>query len=149
MRAYYTDDGTGLTSDALHAQGIHHEVLPLDPKSHQGRLDEIKAKNGYVEQDIIELSRDTPNLEDICKKFDHEHLHTEDEVRFVLAGEGVFDIRSRADRWMRVVVESGDLIVVPKDRYHRFELTERKAIRCVRLFQDKSGWVPQYREARA
>jgi 1,2-dihydroxy-3-keto-5-methylthiopentene dioxygenase len=67
-------------------------------------------------------------------------------VRFVLEGEGIFDIRSRDDRWMRVVVERGDLIVVPKDRHHRFMLTEHKTIRCVRLFQDKSGWTPHYRQ---
>jgi 1,2-dihydroxy-3-keto-5-methylthiopentene dioxygenase len=44
-----------------------------------------------------------------------------------------------------VQVEKGDLIVVPKDRNHRFMLTERKAIRCVRLFKDAAGWVPHYR----
>jgi 1,2-dihydroxy-3-keto-5-methylthiopentene dioxygenase len=64
----------------------------------------------------------------------------------VLEGEGVFDIRSRDDRWMRVTVEEGDLIIVPKNRHHRFFLTDRKTIRCVRLFQDQSGWVPQYRD---
>jgi 1,2-dihydroxy-3-keto-5-methylthiopentene dioxygenase len=50
---------------------------------------------------------------------------------------------------MRVVVEAGDLIVVPAGRNHRFLLTDRKHIRCVRLFKDTSGWVPNYRHARA
>ena len=67
----------------------------------------------------------------------------------MLEGEGIFDIRSRDDRWMRVKVEEGDLIVVPAKRYHRFELTETKTIRCVRLFQDQSGWVPVYRQEAA
>ena len=39
----------------------------------------------------------------------------------------------------------GDLLVVPKDKQHRFMLTETKTIKCVRLFQDKAGWVPVYR----
>ena len=60
-------------------------------------------------------------------------------MRFVLEGEGIFDIRSRDDRWMRVVVEQGDLIVVPKDRHHRFMLTETKTIRCVRLFRTRAA----------
>ena len=68
-----------------------------------------------------------------------------DEVRFVLAGEGIFDIRAADGRWMRVAVEAGDLIVVPADLYHRFFLTERQQIRCVRLFKDAAGWVPEYR----
>jgi 1,2-dihydroxy-3-keto-5-methylthiopentene dioxygenase len=46
---------------------------------------------------------------------------------------------------MRVTVEPGDLLVVPKDRHHRFFLTDSKQIRCVRLFQDSAGWVPHYR----
>jgi 1,2-dihydroxy-3-keto-5-methylthiopentene dioxygenase len=46
---------------------------------------------------------------------------------------------------MRVVVEPGDLIVVPARRHHRFMLTEKKSIRCVRLFKDQSGWTPHYR----
>ena len=96
----------------------------------------MKADNGYVEQDVIQLNPDTPNLEGICAQFKDEHLHTDDEVRFVLSGEGIFDIRSGDDRWMRVTVSAGDLIVVPKDRYHRFFLTDQKHIRCVRLFQD-------------
>jgi 1,2-dihydroxy-3-keto-5-methylthiopentene dioxygenase len=36
---------------------------------------------------------------------------------------------------------------VPKDRNHLFLLTEKKHIRCVRLFQDAAGWVPNYRHA--
>ena len=47
---------------------------------------------------------------------------------------------------MRVLVEAGDLIIVPAKRHHRFELTADKTIRCVRLFQDAAGWVPHYRD---
>lgn len=129
----------------LEAEGIHWETLPLEPGDYQPALDALKAAQGYIEQDVVELRPETPDLDAICAKFDDEHLHDDDEVRFVLQGEGVFDIRSRDDRWMRVVVRPGDLIVVPKDRYHRFELTESKTIRCVRLFRDRSGWVPHYR----
>ena len=98
-----------------------------------------------MQQDIVELSPSTPNLDAICVKFEGEHLHDDDEVRFVLEVEGIFDIRSRDNRYMRVFVERGDLIIVPKERHHRFLLTETKSIRCVRLFRDASGWVPHYR----
>lgn len=78
---------------------------------------------GYVEQDIVELQPTTPDLEAIGRKFAGEHLHTDDEVRYVLEGEGIFDIRSADDRWLRVVVEQGDLLVVPANLHHRFMLT--------------------------
>jgi 1,2-dihydroxy-3-keto-5-methylthiopentene dioxygenase len=145
MHARWLDDEAPIDEPTLRAEGVSYERLDVDPDLHRRPLDALKARAGYVEEDEVALRPDTPDLEAICAKFVDEHLHTEDEVRFVLEGEGVFDIRSRDDRWMRVTVEPGDLIVVPKDRHHRFFLTERRTIRCVRLFQDKSGWVPHYR----
>lgn len=147
MKATWIDDGTAIPRETLASEGILYEKLATEPAGYQPPMDVLKTERGYIEQDVVELRPTTPNLEVICAKFDGEHLHDEDEVRFVLEGEGVFDIRSSDDRWMRVFVEQGDLIVVPAKRWHRFELTEVQTIRCVRLFQDTSGWVPHYREA--
>ena len=149
MKAHWLDgDGTtAITAQQLNAQGVYYAALDTDPARYQPPVDELKAARGYVAQDVIALEPTTPNLDAICAKFVDEHYHDDDEVRFVLEGEGIFDIRSRDDRWMRVFVEQGDLIVVPKDRHHRFLLTEKKTIRCVRLFRDQSGWVPHYRAA--
>ena len=134
-----------LDVDHLRENGVTYERLEIAGEAYQPSLDALKAERGYIEQDVIALSPQTENLDALCAKFADEHLHTDDEVRFVLEGDGIFDIRDDADRWMRVTVESGDLIVVPKDRYHRFFLTDRQTIRCVRLFQDSAGWVPHYR----
>jgi 1,2-dihydroxy-3-keto-5-methylthiopentene dioxygenase len=145
MKAHWLERDGAIGIDELARNDVHYERLSTDAASYTPPLDALKRDRGYVEQDIVELAPSTPNLDAICAKFVDEHYHTEDEVRFVLEGEGIFDIRSRSDQWMRVVVEPGDLIVVPKDRHHRFMLTEQKTIRCVRLFQDRSGWTPHYR----
>lgn len=146
MQANWIESGAEITSRELDAEGVHHARFATDAASYQGPLDALKRDRGYVEQDVVALAPDTPNLDAICAKFVDEHRHDEDEVRFVLSGEGIFDIRSRDDRWMRVRVGSGDLIVVPKDRFHRFMLTAARNIRCVRLFKDAAGWVPRYRD---
>ncbi len=148
MHAFWLDDKqqTEIAAEQINDQGILYMQLPTSEAEYQESLDKVKAERGYIEQDVIALTPDTPNLETICAKFSPEHLHDDDEVRFVLDGEGIFDIRSTNDKWMRVTVTAGDLIVVPKDRHHRFFLTDSKAIRCVRLFKDTSGWVPRYRE---
>lgn len=145
MKATWLETGETLDAARLTAEGIHYEALPLD--GFDAPLRDLMDRNGYLTQDEVALRPDTPNLDAICAKFVDEHLHTDDEVRFVLEGEGVFDIRSTDDRWMHVTVEPGDLIVVPAGRNHRFYLTDAKTIRCKRLFKDEAGWVPVYRDA--
>ena len=142
--------GETIAAETLRQHGVLHEqVDATDDAVYQQPLDVLKAERGYPEQDIVELSPQTPGLDGICAKFVDEHYHDDDEVRFVLSGDGIFDIRSDDDRWMRVYVATGDLIVVPAKRHHRFLLTDRRAIRCVRLFRDASGWVPHYRDQAA
>ena len=145
MKATWKDTGRELTAKELLHEGIHYERIPTE--DYQGSLDRIKMAWGYSAQDIVELNPRTPNLDAICAKFDKEHLHTDDEVRFVLQGEGYFDVRSKGDRWMHIFVEAGDFILVPADRNHLFYLSPLKAIRCVRLFKDNPSWTPIYREA--
>lgn len=137
--------GEAIAPEMLAANGVHYERLETDPETFQGPIDDLKSARGYVEQDEVALRPDTPGLDDICAKFAPEHYHDEDEVRFVLDGAGIFDIRSEDDQWMRVEVATGDLIVVPARRHHRFFLTDARNIRCVRLFKDPAGWVAHYR----
>lgn len=146
MKAHYLDDETPISTETLRAEGVLYDALPTDEPAYRAPIDALRTERGYVAEDVVALSPDTPNLDAICAKFLDEHSHTEDEVRFVLEGAGIFDIRSRDDRYMRVTVEAGDLIVVPEGRHHRFMLTEARHIRCVRLFKDPSGWVAHYRE---
>ncbi len=145
MKACWLEGQASIGADELNGYGVYYARMSTDPAAYQSPIDELKQSRGYIEQDVVALEPSTPNLDAICAKFMDEHYHDDDEVRFVLEGEGIFDIRSPDDRFMRVVVEPGDLIVVPKQRHHRFMLTESKAIRCVRLFRDTSGWVPHYR----
>lgn len=147
MRAHWIDSNESISGEALAAEGVLNRVMQTAPSDYQGPLDALKKAHGYVHQDVIALTPDTPDLDVVCAKFVDEHHHTEDEVRFVLEGTGVFDIRSRDDRWMRVEVTAGDLIVVPRARHHRFFLGDDRTIRCVRLFQDPTGWVAHYRES--
>jgi len=132
--------------DDLARRGVLWWSVPADEGARTAMIDAIKREHGYVDEDFVELEPDTPNLETICAKFDREHCHTEDEVRVVVDGEGIFDVRDDADRWVRIEVTSGDMIVIPARTHHRFYLTDRKHIRCMRLFANHDGWSPLYRE---
>jgi 1,2-dihydroxy-3-keto-5-methylthiopentene dioxygenase len=80
-------------------------------------------------------------------KFNKEHTHAEDEVRFTVAGRGVFHIHPQVGPVFAVEVSAGDLINVPHGMQHWFNLCQERAIRCIRLFEDPSGWTPEYIEA--
>ena len=148
MRAYrFEQPDSAVTSDELARRGILSWAVPEGEAERSALIASVCAQHGYVDQDFIELKPDTPNLDAICAKFDREHYHTEDEVRFVVEGEGIFDVRDSTDEWVRIEVMPGDMIVIPARTYHRFYLTERKHIRCMRLFANHDGWSPLYREA--
>ena len=108
-------------------------------------IDRLKQKHGFVTADVINVNPDTPGLDEMLAKFDKEHLHTEDEVRFTVEGSGVFHINpDNGDPVFSITVESGDLISVPNGTHHWFNLCGDKTIRCIRLFEDMSGWTPHY-----
>jgi 1,2-dihydroxy-3-keto-5-methylthiopentene dioxygenase len=77
-------------------------------------------------------------------KFSKEHTHTEDEVRFILQGRGVFHINPGDRPVFGIEVWAGDLISVPLGTRHWFDLCGDRRIRAIRLFQDTSGWTPHY-----
>ena len=145
MQATWVDNGEGISESALRTEGVLYAKLPLG--DYRSAIDDLKSTRGYVQEDEVHMHEAMPNFEALCAKFSPEHLHDDDEVRFVLDGEGIFEIRSAADRMMKVLVTAGDLIVVPAGRNHRFVLTASKTIRAMRLFKDPSGWVPRYRAA--
>jgi 1,2-dihydroxy-3-keto-5-methylthiopentene dioxygenase len=112
--------------------------------AHQQKIDELKAAGGYVTADVIDVHAGTPNLEAMLNKFNTEHWHDEDEVRFIVEGRGLFHVRPAEGPVFAIEVEAGDLIRVPKGTHHWFDLCVDRRIRAIRLFQDPAGWTPHY-----
>jgi 1,2-dihydroxy-3-keto-5-methylthiopentene dioxygenase len=107
-------------------------------------IDRLMQERAYVSVDLVALKKETPNLDAITAKFDKEHHHIDDEVRFTVEGEGVFEINYTDTERLKFTAEPGDLIVIPAMRRHLFYLTDKKNIRCIRLFQTKEGWDAIY-----
>lgn len=143
--------------DLLGSFGVPYECWGLRAAS--GSLDEqvlgiyhpevekLKTERGYLSVDLVALHPETPNLDGILQKFDKEHHHSDDEVRFTVEGEGVFEIEAEAGDFLKFTAEPGDLIVIPANRRHLFYLTEMRRIRCIRLFQTSAGWEAIYEKA--
>jgi 1,2-dihydroxy-3-keto-5-methylthiopentene dioxygenase len=115
---------------------ILHEYAP--------EIQKVKEAGGFVTADVINVHPQTPNLDAMLEKFNKEHTHSEDEVRFTVEGKGVFHLHPEGGPVFSVTVESGDMINVPCGMKHWFNLCDDRRIRCIRFFEDVSGWTPHY-----
>ncbi len=150
------DDACAIRS-ALAVTGIDYERWSLDrvpPDSsadavlaaYAPEIDDMKRRGGYVTADVIDVNPSTPNLEAMLARFDKEHTHDEDEVRFILSGRGVFFLELNG-RIASVEVGPGDMLRVPRGTKHWFTLCEDRSIRAIRWFQDTAGWTPHYTDS--
>ncbi|PIC80819.1 acireductone dioxygenase [Sporosarcina sp. P18a] len=110
----------------------------------KSNIDAISERRGYKAADVISLSKDTPNIEEMLKNFEREHHHTDDEVRFIVSGHGVFVIQGRDQRFFEVHLDPGDLISVPENIRHYFTLAEDRQVVALRIFVTPEGWVAVY-----
>jgi 1,2-dihydroxy-3-keto-5-methylthiopentene dioxygenase len=131
------------TSRAVAVDAPAKEVL----EAYADEIMKLKAVGGYVTADVIDVNPNTPGLEAMLAKFNREHWHDEDEVRFIIRGRGLFHIHPSEGPVLAIEVEAGDLIRVPRGTLHWFNLCESREIRAIRLFQDPAGWAPNYSES--
>ncbi|WP_417897144.1 cupin domain-containing protein [Bacillus haimaensis] len=111
---------------------------------YQSEIADISARRGYRAQDVISLSDTTPNLEQLLQNFNKEHHHTDDEVRYIVSGHGIFVIQGKDGNFFDVELEPGDLISVPPNVRHYFTLMEDRKVVAIRIFVTTEGWVPIY-----
>ncbi len=101
---------------------------------------------GYQSSDVVTLYPDTPNLDTLLAKFDKKHLHTDDEVRFIVQGRGVFELYPAGGEKVQAELHPGDFITVPANYRHLFYLCHDRQITAIRLFTSADGWVANYVE---
>ncbi len=102
----------------------------------------LAERRGYSNWDIVALSEATPNLDELLKKFENVHTHTEDEVRAITAGHGIFIVKGQGNiGYFDIELEPGDVISVPENTPHFFTLMDDRQVVAVRLFIETEGWV--------
>jgi 1,2-dihydroxy-3-keto-5-methylthiopentene dioxygenase len=137
--------------------GIHYDRWPVAGRidrdatseeilaAYAPEVEVVKAQGGYITADVVDVTPDLPNLQAMLDKFNKEHRHAEDEVRFIVKGRGIFYINPETDAPVfSIEVEEGDLINVPAGTKHWFDLCADRTIRAIRLFREKAGWTPLY-----
>lgn len=106
-------------------------------------IERLQRDHGYQAVDVISLTPDHPDRVTLRKKFLNEHTHSEDEVRFFVAGRGQFTLHIKGNVY-EVLCMQGDLIGVPDGTPHWFDMSESPYFIAIRLFTNKEGWVANF-----
>lgn len=128
--------------------GTRPEVRPGDAPdrviaAYRPEIDRLMVEQGYQAVDVVSLDADHPQKEELRRKFLDEHTHAEDEVRFFVAGSGLFTLHL-APEVCEVLCTAGDLIGVPAGTRHWFDMGPRPHFVAIRLFTNPAGWVAQF-----
>lgn len=114
--------------------------------AYDGPVNRLKTLYGFESADVISVSADHPQKEQLRAKFLDEHIHTDFEVRFFVEGRGLFFLHLD-EMVYAVLCERGDLISVPAHVKHWFDMGEEPHVKCIRLFTTPDGWVAQFTDS--
>jgi len=101
-------------------------------------VNRVAAERGYKNRDEITISPTTMGdvYESKVKMFFNEHLHEDEEIRYILDGGGYFDVRDKEDAWVRIKLDKYDLMIMPAGIYHRFTTDMNN----VSVWRRRSDW---------
>lgn len=142
-------------TEALAKAGVRYEQwqasAPLSENPSQDEvisaykadIDRLMKNEGYQTVDVVSMVPDHPEKEAFRKKFLDEHRHSEDEVRFFVEGKGLFTLHIE-DKVYEVLCGKGDLISVPANTPHWFDMGSQPRFVAIRLFNNTEGWVANF-----
>ncbi|MEO8002581.1 MAG: acireductone dioxygenase [Arenimonas sp.] len=111
--------------------------------AYQSDIDKIVQEKGFKTVDVVSIAPDDPERETKRGKFLSEHFHKEDEVRFFVAGSGLFTLHVE-DRVYEILCTQGDLIGVPDSTKHWFDMGPAPYFIAIRFFTEPDGWVGHF-----
>jgi len=112
-------------------------------EAYKDSVDALVKDCGFQSVDVIHMNADHPQKTAFRSKFLQEHTHSEDEVRFFVEGSGLFTMHVE-DKVYGVLCEKGDLISVPANTRHWFDMGCQPEFTAIRFFNNPEGWVARY-----
>lgn len=120
--------------------GASHEAVM---SAYRNDIDRLVLEKGFKTVDVVSIAPDHPDRETMRRKFLDEHFHKEDEVRFFVAGSGLFTLHVE-DKVYEILCEQGDLIGVPDSTRHWFDMGPAPRFIAIRFFTEPDGWVGHF-----
>ena len=109
---------------------------------YKDEIDQLNRQFNFNQVDVVSLNQ-TGVAPEIRHKFLKEHTHDDNEIRYFVAGSGLFYLHAK-EKVYAIGCEAGDLINVPKGMKHWFDTGEPAHFTCIRFFEKKEGWVAEY-----
>lgn len=140
-----TLDGVGVmlehwaTDQPLAADAGQDAVL----EAYKSDIDQLNKKYGFKSVDVVSLRPDNPKKEEFRQKFLAEHTHADFEIRFFVEGSGLFYLHIGGKVYM-LMCSAGDLISVPANTTHWFDMGANPNFKCIRFFTTENGWVGDF-----
>ncbi|KAI5290895.1 1,2-dihydroxy-3-keto-5-methylthiopentene dioxygenase [Ascosphaera aggregata] len=150
MKAYYYDNADGDQRDS------HDSNIPVDV-AYLRRLgvkyyhcpsaddvDRIAEERKYISRDEIFVTPEKLGdaYHEKLQVFFTEHLHEDEEIRYIRGGSGYFDVRNEKEDWIRIQLEKDDMIILPAGIFHRFTTDSNNYVHAMRLYQVEPKWTP-------
>jgi 1,2-dihydroxy-3-keto-5-methylthiopentene dioxygenase len=111
--------------------------------AYRDSVDRLMREHGFHSVDVVSMHPNHAKRAELRQKFLDEHVHSDFEVRFFVEGRSMFYIHA-AGRVYATLCEQGDLISIPADTRHWFDMGEHPSFRCIRLFTTPDGWVASF-----
>ena len=106
-------------------------------------IKQVLEENKFSNFDIVSVKPDLEGIDKLKEKFIPEHTHDDNEVRFFIDGSGLFCVNHN-DSIYQILCQKGDYISVPADTKHWFDMGSAADFKCIRFFENESGWVAKY-----
>ena len=103
----------------------------------------LMQRYDFQSVDVVKLTPNHPDKVTLRQRFLAEHIHKDFEVRFFVEGRGLFYLHV-AGKVYAVLCEQGDLISVPANTMHWFDMGADPKFACIRLFTAADGWVADF-----
>jgi 1,2-dihydroxy-3-keto-5-methylthiopentene dioxygenase len=107
------------------------------------QVEELKRRYAFESVDVASIHPEHPQAEAARGKFLAEHTHDDFEIRFFVEGSGAFYIRKHGRVYMTVCT-AGDLIELPANTTHWFDMGPRPYFKAIRFFTKAEGWVGHF-----
>jgi 1,2-dihydroxy-3-keto-5-methylthiopentene dioxygenase len=111
--------------------------------AYQHEIDRLVAERGYCSWDVVSMHPAHPQKQAFRQKFLAEHTHGEDEVRFFVRGQGLF-VMHVGEQVYALLCEKDDLVSVPANTRHWFDMGPNPVFTAIRLFNNPEGWVAHF-----